>query len=329
MKKTKRDIVVYQAPSGAIELRGDIRRETIWATQAQIALAFDVDVRTVNEHLKNIYRTAELEEKPTIRKFRIVQKEGNRTISRDIAHYDLDAIISVGYRVNSQRATRFRQWATKTLRAHIVEGYTINRKRIGQNYDAFLKAMDDVRALLPSGGKMDAQSVLDLIRAFADTWVSLNAYDKGIFPGKTTKRKVAVTADALLEDIARLKADLMKRGEASELFAAERNRETLAGIVGNVFQSFGGKELYPSVEAKAAHLLYFVVKGHPFTDGNKRSGAFAFVWFLRRAGVLNKARLTPEALTALTLLIAESDPKDKERMLGLVTMLLGKVNKQR
>jgi len=151
----KKEVVIYQAKSGAIELRGDFGKETVWATQAQVAAAFDVDVRTVNEHIKNIYKTRELPEVSTIRNFRIVQKEGKREIERTVKHYNLDMILSVGYRVNSKNATTFRQWATKTLRAHIVDGYTINKSRVAQNYEAFLKAVSDVKALLPKGVAVD------------------------------------------------------------------------------------------------------------------------------------------------------------------------------
>lgn len=326
MKKTqKQGVVIYQAKSGAIELRGDFTRETLWATQAQIAGAFDVDVRTINEHIKNIYKSDELIEKSTIRKFRIVQKEGKREIEREINHYNLDLILSVGYRVNSKRATQFRQWATKTLRTHIVDGYTINRTRVGKNYDAFMKAVADVRALLPAGMQSDTGSILELVRMFADTWMSLDAYDKEALDlKKPTKKKVALTGALLTESVVVLKGELIKKGEATDLFATERNRNALEGIVGNVMQAFAGADVYPSIESKAAHLLYFIVKNHPFIDGNKRTGAYSFVWFLSRAKVLDTRRLTPEALTALTLLIAESNPRDKDKLIGLVMMLIRK-----
>lgn len=325
MKKVQKEMVIYQSRTGAIELKGDFQHETLWATQAQIAEAFSVDLRTINEHIINIYKTKELSEKATLRNFRIVQNEGSRQIERNIKHYNLDAIISVGYRVNSKRATLFRQWATKTLREHIVKGYTLNRKRIAQNYEQFLKAVESVKALLPAETKVDTGDILELIKIFADTWVSLSAYDQEKFsPGKTTKKKVALAGKDLVAGIFELKKELQRQNEASELFATEKNQGAVEGIVGNVMQSFGGKELYPSVEGKAAHLLYFMVKNHPFTDGNKRSGAFAFVWFLRKAGCLDPARLNPAALTALTLLIAESQPKEKDKMTALVTMLLGK-----
>jgi prophage maintenance system killer protein len=328
MKKiteNKKGVVIYQAKNGAIELRGDFVKETIWATQTQIANAFDVDVRTVNEHVGNIYKSDELEKNPTIRNFRIVQKEGKREVWRDIKHYNLDVILSVGYRVNSKKATLFRQWATKTLRQHILDGYTINKNRIAKNYTQFLEAVENIKHLLPAGDKIDNASVLELISAFADTWLSLTAYDQDEMPTKgMIKKDVKLTADKLVQSLALFKIELLKQKEATELFGQERSKEAVAGIVGNVMQSFGGKALYPTIEEKAAHLLYFIVKNHPFVDGNKRSGAYSFVWFLKKAGILDLSKITPPALTALTLFIAESDPKHKDKMIRLVLQLLKK-----
>ena len=173
------NVVIYQTKNGAIELRGDASRETMWATQAQIANAFEVDVRTINEHIQNILKTKELEEKATIRNFRTVQIEGKREVERDVKHYNLDMILSVGYRVNSKRATQFRQWATKTLREHITRGYTVNRKQIAKNYDAFMKSVADIQMLLPEHIALDPKAILELVKEFSSTWMSLDAYDKG------------------------------------------------------------------------------------------------------------------------------------------------------
>ncbi len=323
MMKKNNKIVIYQAKSGAIELRTDASRETMWASQKQLSEVFGVDVRTINEHIKNIFKTKELMQKPVIRKFRIVQTEGERQISREIEHYNLDMIISVGYRVNSKTATRFRQWATKTLRSHITEGYTINPSRIKSNYQNFLRAVEDVKKLLPAGGGVKTEDILELIKTFAGTWFSLASYDTSAFPKSGfTKRQVKFTADELADSLIELKKELIRKKETTELFGQERQKGSLAGIVGNVFQSVFGKDAYPTAEEKATHLLYFIIKNHPFTDGNKRSGAFAFIWFLRKARLLNVSRLSPEALTAITLLIAESAPREKERMVGLVLLLL-------
>ncbi len=321
----KKETIIYQAKSGAIELKGDFSEETLWATQAQIAEIFGTTPQNITLHLKNIYKENELLMPATCKEYLQVQKEGKRDVQRKQKFYNLDAIISVGYRINSRTGTHFRQWATKTLRTHIVDGYTINRARIGKNYDAFMQAVADVRALLPKGMKADTGSILELVRMFADTWMSLDAYDKEKLDiRKPTKKKVALTGAKLSESVAVLKGELIRKGEATELFAAERNRDALEGIVGNVMQAFGGADVYPNVESKAAHLLYFIVKNHPFVDGNKRTGAYSFVWFLSRAKALDTRRITPEALTALTLLIAESDPKDKDKLIKLVMMLISR-----
>ncbi|MGB2580201.1 MAG: RhuM family protein [Minisyncoccia bacterium] len=325
IQRTKKEIIIYQAKSGAIALRGDFGKETVWATQAQIAVAFDVDVRTINEHIKNIYKTKELLESTTIRNLRIVQNEGKREVEREVKHYNLDMILSVGYRVNSKKATAFRHWATKTLRAHIVDGYTINRTRIAKNYDAFAQAVADVKALLPFGTMANTKDILELITMFADTWLSLDAYDKENFATKgATKKSVKITAGMFAVALSSLKGSLIVKGEATDLFATEREKGSLAGIIGNVMQAFGGKDIYPTVEEKAAHFLYFIIKNHPFLDGNKRSGAYAFVWFLAKAKILNTSRITPPALTAITLLVAESNPAHKDKMVGIILTMLAR-----
>lgn len=321
--KTAEKLVIYQTKSGSLELRGDVRKETMWATQAQIAEIFGVTPQNVTIHLRNIYTDNELDKSRTCKDSLQVRKEGSREIVRRIKFYNLDVMIAVGYRINSVKGTEFRQWATKTLRQHIAEGYTINPNRIQENYSAFMKAVERVQAVVPAGEIMDGKEVLELVKLFADTWFTLDAYDKELLsPKKVTKKQVAITTEELLANVAMLKKELIKKGEASNNFAQPRSQQSIEGIVGNVMQSFGGKAVYPTIESKAAHLLYFMVKNHPFVDGNKRTGAYAFVWFLQKANVLNTKRLTPTALTTLTLLIAESDPKDKEKVVNLVGMLI-------
>jgi hypothetical protein len=298
------DTIIYQLKSGALELKADIQQDTIWASLMQISELFGTDKSGISRHIKKIYELSELNKKGTVAKIATVQKEGGREVLRDIEYYNLDMILSVGYRINSKKATHFRQWATKTLKDHIQKGYTINRHRIKTNYDEFLKAVADVKRIA-SGSEVDSDRVLELITLFADTWFSLNAYDRDAFPSKgATKKKVALTADKLTRALTELKQNLIKNGDATELFGAERTRDSVAGIVGNVMQSFDGADLYSTIEEKAAHLLYFIIKNHPFVDGNKRSGAYAFVWCLHQAKILDVTRITPPALTALTLLIA-------------------------
>ncbi len=316
------NIVIYQTKSGKIEFRGDFKQDTIWGTLNQIAELFGRDKSVVSRHIKNIFKSGELDKKSTVAKIATVQKEGKRQIRREIEYYNLDVIISVGYRVDSKQATQFRIWATKVLKQHILEGYTINKKRLAVNYQKFARALSDIKALLPAGDKVKAQDVLELVNVFASTWFSLDSYDKDKFPQKgTTKKQVVITAEELNQALAEFRQELIKKKQATHIFGQERNKNSIKGIIGNIFQSFGGKQVYPTLEEKAAHLFYFMVKNHPFVDGNKRSGAFAFVWFLRKAGIL-RASFTPEALTALTLLTAESNPKDKDKIIGLIILLL-------
>ncbi len=320
--KPIKNIAIYQAKSGAIEFRGDFEKDTMWGNLNQIADLFGRDKSVISRHIKNIYRKFELDQTATVAKIATVQKEGEREVVREIEYYNLDVILSVGYRVDSMQATQFRKWATKTIKQHLIQGYTINKKLIGKNYESFMQAVADVKALLPAGNKVKTEDILELISAFANTWFSLDAYDKSSFPKKgVSKKSIQIEASELTEALSELKEDLISKKQATELFAQEKSRGNLEGIVGNVFQSVFGSDAYPTLEEKAAHLLYFIVKNHPFTDGNKRSGVFAFIWFLRKAGLL-RASLSPEALTAITLLVAESNPKDKEKMVGLVLLLI-------
>jgi len=315
-------IIIYQSKSGSLELKTDKKHETIWLTQDQMASLFDVQKAAISKHLKNIFISEELEEKAVVSILEITASD-NKIYK--VKHFNLDAVLSVGYRINSKKATHFRQWATKTLKEHIQKGYTINRHRIKSNYEEFLKAVSDVKSILPSVSAVDKEGVLELISLFAGTWFSLDAYDRDILVTKgVTKKKIALTSDKLSSALKGLKQALITKGEATNLFGAERSNNGIEGIVGNVMQSFGGKDLYPSIEEKAAHLLYFIIKNHPFVDGNKRSGAYAFIWFLQQAKILDVNRITPPALTALTLLIAESSPKDKDKVIGLVCTVLGK-----
>ncbi|MFA5776259.1 MAG: virulence protein RhuM/Fic/DOC family protein [Patescibacteria group bacterium] len=322
MKKKSNQLVIYQTRSGSIELKSDIKAETIWASLDQIAAVFGRDKSVISRHINNILETGELGKRATVAKIATVQTEGGREISRKIEYFNLDMILSVGYRVNSVQATLFRKWATKILREYIVEGYTVNKSRIAKNCQQFLKTVEEIKFLSPSSELIHTGDVIELIGLYADTWVSLEAYDKGELKTKQiTKKSVDFTAQKLEKELANLKSELLSKSQATQIFGVEQNPGTLTGIVGNIMQSFGGKDLYPSIEEKSAHLLYFMVKDHPFMDGNKRSAAFAFIWVLKQAGILNTNKLTPPALTALTILIAESNSKDKERVIKLISSL--------
>ena len=289
-------IVIYQTDNGAIQLHSDASAETMWATQKQMAEVFAVNVRTINEHIKNIFIDEELPEESTIRNFRIDQIEGTRTVSRDISHYNLDMIISVGYRVNSKTATKFRTWATKTLKQHITQGYTINQHLLDEKRLDAQKVIEDIKRLTQGATNIQTDDVLEIINSFTHTWFSLQSYDEDNLP-KTGhyQRDIVLQTDDLYSAIAKLKAKLISKGEATQFFAQEKTEGTMSGIFGNVFQSVFGDDAYPTIEEKAAHLLYFIIKNHPFNDGNKRSAAFAFIWFLKQADFPTKELLNPNA----------------------------------
>jgi death-on-curing family protein len=321
----KKELIIYQGKNGEIEFRGDIQKETLWATQSQIADLFGAERSVITKHIKNIFSDEELNKEVVSAKFAQTTPHGalkGKTQTKDVVFYNLDIILAVGYRTRSSVAIKFRQWATKTLRQHIVKGYTINKKELIKNYQEFLQSVNSIQSLLPED-KVRAQDALELVKMFANTWLSLNAYDKSALPksGKS-KKQIKINAEELTQAIAQLKQDLIKKKEATEFFAQERGKDAISGILGSVFQTIFKKDAYETLEEKAAHILYLFVKNHPFVDGNKRSGAFAFIWFLNKGGILNKNSISPEALTALTLLVAESNTKEKDNVIGLILQLL-------
>ncbi len=319
--KKRNQIIIYQTQKGAIELKGDIENETIWASQAEIVELFKVDQSVVSRHIRNIFKDRELDKKSNMQKMHIANSD------KPVNFYSLDVVLAVGYRTNSKLAIEFRKWATKVLSSYITEGFAINKKRVIKNYRHFLQTVDDFRKLLPKNENIDNKDILELVKLFASTWFSLDAYDKDNLNVKGyTKKKVALNTRNLIENLEILKQELISKKEASDLFAKESKKDNLAAIIGNVMQTFDGKDLYSTIEEKAANLFYLIVKNHPFIDGNKRSGAYAFIWFLNKAGVLNINKISPPALTAFTILIAKSSPKEKEKMIGLILTILGKID---
>lgn len=318
--RNNKELVIYQTSSGEIGFRGDFSHETIWATLDQIATLFGRDKSVISRHLKNVFKEGELNRNSVVAKNATTAADGK---IYQVEYYNLDVIISVGYRVNSKTATDFRKWATKTLREYITKGFVLNKKQLKKNHQEFLKAVESIQNLLPEHVTLDPKNILDLVKEFSSTWASLDAYDKeSLKPVGSNKKSVKISAQELLESIQTLRKDLIKKREATDIFAQERSVGSIEGIIGNVMQSFGGKPVYKTAEEKSANLLYFMVKNHPFVDGNKRSGAFAFIWFLRKVGVKGYRNINPSALTAITLLIAESKPERKEQMIALVTNLL-------
>lgn len=325
MKKIKKEnqIIIYQSSIGSLEIKADLKEKTIWANQYQIADIFGVERSVVTKHIRNILSDRELDEKSVCAKFAQTASDGK---NYKINHYNLDVILAVGYRTNSNKAIKFRRWATTVLHNYIAEGFVINKNQIEKNYDHFLKVVNDFK-VLSKNKNIDNENILELVKMFASTWLSLDAYDKDKLNTQGyTKKKVVLTSKKLSDSLEILKRELMSKKEASDLFARESKVGNLSAIIGNVMQAFGGKDLYPTIEEKAANLFYLIIKNHPFIDGNKRSGAYTFIWFLNKAKVLNTNKITPPALTALTILIAESNPKEKEKMISLILTILGKQN---
>ena len=321
--KTKNELAIYQTESGGLELSVDNGKNTIWANLNQISKLFDKDKSVISRHIKNVFESKELKERETVAFFATVQKEGNKYVERNIAYYNLDLILSVGYRVNSKQATKFRQWATKILKSYMTDGYAINNNRIKKNYDNFLKAIEDIKLLVADNSSLKNNDIIELIKTFANTWLSLDKYDKDVLPTTgNIEKDTKITAKNFEKDLEIFKNELIKKNEATKLFATERVNGNLENIFCNVFQSFGGVDVYKTLEEKASNLLYFMIKNHPFIDGNKRSGAYSFIWFLKKNNILNINKINPQTLTILTILIAESNPKDKEKMIGLILQIL-------
>lgn len=322
------DITIYQSESGTVEVRLDKTHVTVWLSQRQMAEVFDTSSENVLMHLKNIFKEGELAEAATAKDFLAVQTEGKRQVKRSIKHYNLDAIISVGYRVNSKRAVGFRQWATQILREHLTQGYTLNRQRLEANARELEAALLLVKkaALSPELLADTGRGLVDIVSRYAQTFLLLQRYDEGLLtePPQQSGGRLPTVQEAR-QSLAQLKRDLIQKGEATDLFAKERG-DGLAALLGNLDQSVFGEPAYPSVESKAAHLLYFVIKNHPFADGNKRSGAFLFVDFLHRNGRLFDAAGVPVindiGLASLALLVAESDPAHKDTLIRLVMNML-------
>jgi len=315
-KNESQKLAIYQTKGGAIELRQDFDKETFWATQKDLSVIYEKDQSVISRHINNIFKDEELNKKSNMQKLHIANSD------KPVKLYSLDIILAVGYRVNSTKAIEFRQWATKILKQHITKGFTINQNKINKNRQEFLRAVEDIKLLTKDNQNVQTEDILELIKSFSYTWFSLDKYDKSSFPKTGTKKKISITSKDLYQGLSKLKKELINRGEASEIFSQEKTPGNLEGIVGNVFQAVFGREVYKTIEEKAAHLLYFIIKNHPFNDGNKRSGAFAFIWFLNKAKFNFKDRINPGSLATLTILIAESNPKDKEKMIGIILLML-------
>ena len=325
------EIEIYKDKDNQTQIEVKFEEDTVWLNQAQLADLFKGSRTNIVEHIKNIYKTGELEELSTCRKFRQVRKEGKRSVERQIDHYNLDIIISVGYRINSKRGTQFRQWATQRLKEYLVKGYAINEKRLQEAENRFnelkqaIQLFDKVVQTKEISGS-EAQGLLKVLSDFTIALDILDKYDHQTLKIKKSKSKEVFRIS--YKEAIKAVEGLKNKFGGSALFGNEKDK-SFKGSLNGIYQTFDGKDLYPSVEEKAAHLLYFVVKNHSFTDGNKRIAAFLFVWFLDRNNLLyhqGKKVIDDNALVALTLMIAESNPDDMNMMIKVIVNLIN--NKQ-
>lgn len=324
------DIVIYEAKDGQLAIDVKLDNETVWLSQKQMAQLFNKDSDTIGIHIKHVYEEGEVSENSTTAKYSVVQKEGNRSVNRDINFYNLDVIISVGYRVKSKEGTQFRIWATQVLREHLVQGFTVNQKQLQhRGLVEFERAIALIKNVVAGAELTNDQSLglLDVITKYASSWALLQKYDENklIQPKSSNGLTVVLDYKEAKTAIAELKNQLSQTNETMGLFGNEREH-MFEGAISNIYQTFAGEDLYPSIEAKAAHLLYFTIKDHPFSDGNKRIGSFLFILFLAKNNYLfnrnSERKFNDNALVALALLVAESDPKQKEIMILLIMNLI-------
>ena len=315
-------VTLYQTPDGTISLNVRLETETVWLTQAQMVELFGRDQSVVSRHIRNALDEGEVTEQSNMQKLHIANSD------RPVTFYDLDVIIAVGYRIKSPQGVRFRRWATRVLRQHLLQGYTLNEARFSKNAVELEQALALIRKAARSTA-ITAESgsgLVEIISRYTQTFLWLQRYDEGLLtepegqPGGTLP-----TEKEARDALTALRQALIERGEATHLFALDRNNG-LKAILGNLDQTVFGEPAYPTLESKAAHLLYFMVKDHPFADGNKRSAALLFVDFMARNGRLFTFKGEPvindSGLAALTLLVAESDPRQKEIMVRLTMNIL-------
>ena len=303
----KNEIILFETADNEVSLQVQMQDETVWLTRNQMAELFDRDVKTIGKHISNALK--EELDGSTVAKFATVQTEGNREVTREIEYYNLDMIISVGYRVKSQRGVEFRRWANSVLKEYILKGYAVNDKRINQLGQI-------VQIMKRAENQLDAQQVLSVVESYSAALDMLDDYDhQTMSKPKGNKATYVLSYDECREVI-----DKMKYASCSDLFGNEKD-ESFKGSIGAIYQSFGGKDLYPSLEEKAANLLYFVTKNHSFADGNKRIAATMFLYFLDKNKALfveGSKRITDFTLVALTIMIAESKPEEKEMMVNVI-----------
>ncbi|AWX07499.1 virulence protein RhuM/Fic/DOC family protein [Prevotella intermedia] len=323
-------IVIYQSEDGKTQLDVKLEGETVWLSQSQMSELFQTDRTVINRHIKNIYKSGELDEKATCAKNAQVRLEGNRTVTRNIPYYNLDVIISVGYRVNSIRGTRFRQWANSVLKQYLIKGYAVNeqiRKQQIVELRQLVQVMGRTIQQQPVPVTEESNTLLNVVIDYTYALDTLDNYDyQRLSIAKTTKEEsFHATYDNAMREI-----DMLRNKFGSSVLFGNEKDDSFKSSIGQIYQTFGGEELYPSVEEKAAMLLYLVTKNHSFSDGNKRIAATLFLWFMNNNGILYREdgskRIADNTLVALTLMIAESRTEEKDVMVKVVVNLINRSN---
>jgi len=318
------NIVIYTDEDGNIKLDVSISDNTVWLRQNQMEELFGRERSNITKHIGNVFKEGELDEKSNVQNLHIANSD------KPVKFYSLDVIISVGYRVKSKRGTQFRIWANKVLKDYLIKGYAVNQKRLdNKSLHELTATIELVRKSIEAKelGSDEAKGLFDIIGRYAKTWALLQAYDSDAINERegTTGQRFILDYDEAKGAISELKSDLMAKGDATELFGNEKAGE-FKGALLSIYQTFGGVELLPSVEEKAPNLLYYIIKDHPFSDGNKRIGSFLFILFLHKNAVAYKPNGEPKindnALVSLALLVASSDAAQKELMIKLITNLL-------
>ena len=324
------EIIIYQTEDGQTQIDVRMENETVWLTQAQMAELFNTDRTSIVRHINNIYKTEELEREATCAKIAQVQIEGSRSVTRTIPYFNLDMIISVGYRVNSKRGVQFRQWANRVLKQYLVKGYAVNERRVQEHYTELRQLVQILGRTISSQEQLSKQENQDLLDVVVDYTYALDTldnydYERLTIDRTTSEEPFRATYEGAMKEIDRLR----EKFGGSRWFGNEKD-DSFKSSIGQIYQTFGGEELYPSVEEKAAMLLYLVTKNHSFSDGNKRIAATIFLWFLNGNRILYRPdgtkRLADNTLVALTLMIAESKTEEKDVMVKVVVNLINQRN---
>jgi prophage maintenance system killer protein/prophage antirepressor-like protein len=316
------EIIIYD--DGNVELKTTIENETIWLNQKQIAELFGKDRTVITRHINNIFKDKEVNEKSNVQKMHFANSD------KPVKLYSLDIVLAVGYRTNSGKAIKFRKWATNILKNYLIKGYALNQEKLKQQkFNELDKTIKLIKQSLQNEelNIKEAKGFVEIVGKYAKSWALLQGYDEQSLQEivQTKKQKFILDYDEAKKAIAELKKTLIAKGEATELFGQEKANE-FKGHLLNIYQSFGGVELLPSVEQKSANLLYYIIKGHPFNDGNKRIGAYLFVLFLHKNGVLyrpnGESKINDNALASLALLVATSSPEQKEIIIKLIMNMI-------